>query len=271
LYAAVLVGMAREDTPPNPQGGKMLIVDAQDSRCYPYPSAALTEAGEHDQVYIRPGLYEDKIFVSERPVWLVGSGRDEVQIFSRRSGPLYLQRVPSGRISGITFRYVGSDQHSAMNVFDSSCLITQCRAMEGILSGVLLYGPECRATFTDNEVCRNRESGIFVFAGAQPRVAGNRCLENHHFGIAVRDAHSHPEIVRNSCEANMLSGILLFHHGGGLVLENVCRGNQHWGLVMTPDAHPNPAPPELSAVNQFGENGRGSYVILEEPLADIGR
>jgi hypothetical protein len=209
--------------------------------------------------------------VSERSVRLVGAGRDLVQVFSRRGGPLYLQRVSGGQISGITFRYVGSDQHSAMNVLDSTCLISQCRAMEGILSGVVLYGPECRATFTENEVCRNRESGIFVFAGAQPRVAGNRCIENHHFGIAVRDPGSHPELVRNQCEANMLSGILLFHHGEGLIVDNICRNNQHWGVLVTPDSHPNPSPPELSKVNQLENNPRGAYTISDQPLADIGR
>jgi parallel beta-helix repeat protein len=246
-------------------------VDAQDERCYPCPSAALTDASEHDQVYIRPGVYEDKIFVSDRPVWLVGAGRDVVQVFSRRAGPIYLQRVSTGRISGITFRYVGSDQNSAMNVLDSSCVITQCRAMEGILSGVLLYGPNCRATFADNEVCRNRESGIFVFAGAQPRVAGNRCFENHHFGIAVRDSGSHPELVRNRCDTNMLSGMLLFHHGEALIVDNICRNNQHWGVVISPDSHPNPVPQELSSANQLSENPRGSYAILDQPLAEIGR
>jgi Right handed beta helix region len=263
--------MNEESVPDNPLGGRTLIVDAEDRRCYPLPSAALKDAGEQDQVYIRPGIYEDKVFVSERPVRLVGAGRDLVQIFSRRGGPLYLQRVSAGRISGITFRYVGSDQHSALNVLDSTCVITQCRAMEGILSGVVLYGPECRATFMENEVCRNRESGIFVFAGAQPRVADNRCVENHHFGIAVRDPGSHPEIVRNQCEANMLSGILLFHHGEGLIVDNICRDNQHWGVLITPDSHPNPSPQELPKVNQLEKNARGAYAISAQPLADIGR
>lgn len=263
--------MNEESVPDNPLGGKTLIVDAEDRRCYPLPSEALKEAGEQDQVYIRPGIYEDKVFVSERPVRLVGAGRDLVQIFSRRGGPLYMQRVSAGRISGITFRYVGSDQHSALNILDSTCVITQCRAMEGILSGVVLYGPECRATFTENEVCRNRESGIFVFAGAQPRVANNRCIENHHFGIAVRDPGSHPEIVRNQCEANMLSGILLFHHGEGLIVDNICRDNQHWGVLITPDSHPNPSPQELPKVNQLERNARGAYAISDQPLADIGR
>ncbi len=110
--------------PENPRGGRTLIVDAQDPRCYRIPSEALREADEQDQVYVRPGIYEDKVFVSERPIWLVGAGRDVVQIFSRRGGPLYLQRVSAGRISGITFRYVGSDQHSAINVLDSTCVIT---------------------------------------------------------------------------------------------------------------------------------------------------
>lgn len=263
--------MSEDAIPPNPFGGKTLIVDATDQRSYSLPSEALKDAGDQDQIYIRPGVYEDKLFVSEGPVRLVGAGRDTVQIFSRRSGPLYLQRVSGGHISGITFRYVGSDQHSAINVLDSTCVITQCRAMEGILSGVVLYGPECRATFSDNEVCRNRESGIFVFAGAQPRIARNRCVDNHHFGIAVRDSGSYPEIVRNICEANMLSGMLLFHHGGGMILDNICTDNQHWGVLVTPDSHPNPSPTELPTMNRLEGNPRGAYTITDQPLADIGR
>jgi parallel beta-helix repeat protein len=263
--------MNDECIPPNPYGGRTLIVDANDASCYPLPSTALGEAAEEDQVYIRPGTYEDKIFVSERPVSLIGAGRDQVQIFSRRSGPLYLQRVPRGRITGMTFRYVGSDQHAAVNVLDSACVITHCRATEGILSGVLFYGPECRVAFMENEVCHNRESGIFVFAGAQPRIAENQCRDNHHFGIAVRDSSSHPELVRNQCHGNMLSGILLFHHAEALIVGNVCRDNQQWGLVITPDSRCNPAPTELSAVNDMDDNPRGPYVMSEQPLADIGR
>ncbi|MEQ1656727.1 MAG: right-handed parallel beta-helix repeat-containing protein [Nitrospira sp.] len=260
-----------ESIPSNPSGGRTLVVDGADPHCYSLPSAALREASEQDQVYVRPGIYEDKIFVSDRPVRLIGSGRDQVQIFCRRGGPLYLQRVLGGRISGITFRYVGSDQHSAINVLDSTCMIADCRAMEGVLSGVVLYGPECRATFSGNEVCRNRESGIFVFAGAQPRVADNRCFDNHHFGIAVRDDGTRPDLVRNQCAGNMLSGILLFHHGSALLAGNECRGNQHWGIVVTPDAHPNPDHAELANANDLAGNPRGTYVVTDQPLEDIGR
>jgi hypothetical protein len=259
------------EPPPNPKGGKTLIVDARDPGAYIRPSAALKDAGDDDQVFIRPGVYEDKVFVADKPVLLIGAGRDQVQIYSRRGGPLYLQRVPNGMIAGITFRYVGSDQHSAMNVLDSVCTITQCRAMEGILSGVVIYGPEARPTFLDNEVCSNRESGIFVFAGAQPRVAQNVCYGNHHFGLAVRDPGSHPECVRNVCHSNMLSGMLLFHHAKALLLDNTCRDNQHWGLVMTPDSHPTPSHEQLVAANVFLPNPRGSLLVTEHPLADIGR
>lgn len=257
--------------PENPLGGRTLVVDAQDSRCYALPSLAVMEAGERDQVYIRPGTYEDKLFVTDRPVRVIGAGQDSVIIFNRKGGPLYLQRVSAGHISGITFRYVGSDQHSAMNILDSTCVITGCRAMDGILSGVVLYGPECRTAFIENEVCRNRESGIFVFAGAHPRVADNRCFDNHHFGIAVRDPGSRPELVRNQCESNMLSGILLFHHAESLIVNNVCRQNQGWGVLMTPDSHSNPEPKELAVVNRLEGNPRGTYHVTDQPLAEIGR
>lgn len=261
----------RQDPPPNPLGGKTLIVDWKDPTLYPRPSAALKEAGELDQVFVRPGVYEDKVFLADRPILLTGAGRDAVQIFSRRGGPLYLQRVPSGRISGLTFRYIGSDQHSAMNILDSSCTVTQCRATEGILSGVVMYGPECRAAFLDNEVCDNRESGIFVFAGAQPRIADNVCRGNHHFGIAVRDPGSHPELVRNRCSDNWLSGMLLFHHAEALMVDNICTDNKHWGIVMTPETRLSPDRQELPQANVLQPNPRGAFHVTEAPLSDIGR
>jgi hypothetical protein len=260
-----------QEPPPNPRGGRTLIVDGHDPAAYVTPSAALKDALDNDQVFIRPGIYEDKIFISARPVLMVGAGRDHVTVFCRRGGPLYLQRVPAGLVSGVTFRYVGSDQHSAMNILDSTVTITQCRAVDGLLSGVVIYGPECRPNFHDNEVCGNRESGIFVFAGAQPRVAHNRCAGNHHFGIAVRDPGSHPELVRNLCRDNMLSGMLLFHHAEALLLENDCRENRQWGLVMTPDCKPVPGRDELASSNLLAPNPRGAIQVTEQPLSEIGR
>lgn len=260
-----------DQPPPNPAGGRTLIVDAANPEAFPRPSEALKEASLDDLVFVQPGIYEDKIFIADRPVTLVGAGRDAVQIFNRRGGPLYLQRVPSGRISGITFRYVGSDQHSALNVFDSTCTISHCRAAEGILSGVVLYGPECRVTFIENEVRGNRESGIFVFGGACPRVADNLCVGNHHFGLAVRDPGTHPEFVRNTCQENFLSGMLLFCEAQALLLDNVCRDNHHWGVVMTPECRTTPPRDELTKSNDLLSNPRGALQVTEAPLAEIGR
>jgi hypothetical protein len=69
----------------------------------------------------------------------------------------------------------------------------------------------------------------------------------------------------------MLSGILLFQHAGGLIVDNICRHNQHWGILMTPDSHPNPAPSELPAMNRLEPNLMGTYSISDQPLAQIGR
>ena len=260
-----------EEPPSNPLGGKTLIVDAKDPGAYTCPSAALKDAGARDQIFVRPGVYEDKIFIAERPILLIGAGRDQVQIFSRRGGPLYLQRVSGGRIAGITFRYVGSDQHSAMYIVDSTCTITGCRAREGLLSGALIFGPDCRPSFTDNEVCYNRESGIFVFAGARPYLAQNVCYENHHFGIAARDTQTCPDLARNTCRNNMLSGMLLFHHAEAMLLHNSCHDNQHWGLVMTPECQTSPPRDQLAVANCLEANPRGALLVTDAPLAEIGR
>ena len=260
-----------QDPPPNPLGGDTLIVDPAKPGCFTLPSEALAQANEHDQVFVRPGTYEDLVVITNHAINLLGAGRDQVVIFNRRSGPCYLQGVTGGHISGITFRYVGSDQHSALNILDSVCTISQCRLQEGILSGVVIYGPECRPTLINNEVCRNRESGIFSFAGAQPYLRENQCFENHHFGMAVRDTGTRPDIIHNLCRDNMLSGILLFHQAQALILNNVCKGNAHWGVVLTPDSESTPKPEELSQSNTLEDNPRGAFAMTAEPLGEIGR
>ena len=257
--------------PPNPTGGRTLIVDPADPAAYLRPSAALKDAEPDDLVFVKPGVYEDKIFMHKRPIQLIGAGRDHVQIISRRGGPLYLQDVPSGLVSGITFRYIGSDQHSALNILDSVCSITWCRAREGILSGIVIYGANCRPSLLDNEVCDNRESGIFVFAGARPYLAQNSCYSNHHFGIAARDPGTHPDVIRNTCQANMLSGILMFYHAEALVLNNLCRDNQHWGFVTTPECKTVPERDQLAASNVLEPNPRGALKVTTDPLVEIGR
>jgi hypothetical protein len=262
---------ALDSPPPNPMGGKTLVVDPSNPQFYPRPSAALKEAGPNDQVFVRAGIYEDRIFLADNSIQLIGAGRDHVQIYNRRSGTLYLQQVQSGRIEGITFRYLGSDQHSPVNILDSTCIIKECRAMEGILSGIVIYGSQCRPTLLENEVCRNRESGIFSFAGAQPYLTKNRCFGNYHFGIAVRDEGTRPDIVQNICQKNLLSGMLLFHSAKALLLDNRCQNNSHWGLVTTPECQTSPDHDQLIEANILTPNPRGSMIVTTKPLAEIGR
>ena len=223
------------EIPPNPMGGKTLIVAPNQSDCFSLPSEALSRAEPNDQIFIQPGTYEDRLVITERPIYLIGAGRDQVTIFSRLSGPCYLQKVSGGQISGITFRYVGSDQHSALNILDSTCTIAHCRATEGLLSGVVIYGPDCRPTLQSNEICYNRESGIFAFAGAQPYVRENHCFSNHHFGMAARDQNTRPDFINNVCHENMLSGLLLFSQAQALILdntfENLVRNEQFAGII----------------------------------------
>jgi hypothetical protein len=69
----------------------------------------------------------------------------------------------------------------------------------------------------------------------------------------------------------MLSGILFFSRAEGLVIENICRGNSQWGIVMTPDCRLTPGTEELVKSNALAENPRGAFVVTEQPLADIGR
>ena len=89
--------------------------------------------------------------------------------------------------------------------------------------------------------------------------------------FAVRDPETHPDLIRNICRKNMLSGILLFHHAEALVLDNSCYDNQHWGLVTTPECQTSPQRDQLAASNRLESNPRGALMVTHEPLGEIGR
>jgi hypothetical protein len=69
----------------------------------------------------------------------------------------------------------------------------------------------------------------------------------------------------------MLSGILLFHHAEALLVDNTCNENQHWGMVITPDCHPTPGREALDTSNILAPNPRGTLIVTDQPLGDIGR
>ena len=69
----------------------------------------------------------------------------------------------------------------------------------------------------------------------------------------------------------MMSGILLFHYAEALLLDNDCRDNEHWGIVMTPDCKPVPGRHDLASSNALTRNPRGAVQVTEQPLGEIGR
>ena len=87
----------------------------------------------------------------------------------------------------------------------------------------------------------------------------------------MRDPGSHPELVRNRCTDNWLSGMLLFHHAEALLVDNVCADNRHWGIVMTPETRLSPARETLAQTNVLVPNPRGEVHVTDAPLSEIGR
>ncbi len=75
------------EPPPNPLGGSTLIVDGSNPAHYARPSLALQDAGPEDQVFIQPGVYEDRIFVGDKPIHLFGSRTESGENFLQAKWP----------------------------------------------------------------------------------------------------------------------------------------------------------------------------------------
>jgi len=263
----VYLRMDTLNAPPPTRRRDTLIVDARNPVAFERPSAALKHAKRGPDLHPARRLRgQDRHPGPAHPADRRGTGC--VQISAGGAGRCISQSVPSGRIMGITFRYVGSDQNSAMNILDSTCTISACPQPKASCRGSSCTA-QLRATMNRQRGLLQRESGIFVFAGARPYVAQNRCFANHHFGLAPATPTRARISRATSAPNNMLSGILLFHHAEALDAGQHLLRQQHWGFVTTRSARPRRAGPTGGA-NTLQPNPRGAIMVTHEPLAEIG-
>ena len=140
--------------------------------------AAIDAARAGDTVLVKAGVYHEALKFKEG-IELRGENPDTtiVRFFSPPTGvvgqahydiPLEIRGCTSGTILNIGFEQESSDERTneniwladAIELFDSSIAIENCRAKSDAGAGILIYGTKSAPTLLRNQCRQNKQGGI---------------------------------------------------------------------------------------------------------------
>jgi len=213
--------------------------------------AAIDAANAGDTVLVKAGMYHEALRFKEG-IELRGENRDTtiVRFSSPPTGvvgqdhydiPLEIRGCANGTILNIGFEQERSDERTneniwmadAIELFDSSIAIENCRAQSEAGAGILISGTKSAPTLLRNECRQNKQSGISFEHGARGKAENNVCEENQYAGIIARGAGTSPELVNNQCRGNELTGLLFKQGAQGKAENNVCEQNKQDGILVS--------------------------------------
>jgi parallel beta-helix repeat protein len=212
--------------------------------------AAIDAANVGDTVLVKAGVYQEALRFKEG-IELRGENRDTtiVRFPSSPTGvvgqahyiiPLEIRDCATGTISNIGFVQEKSDERTEQNVwmadaielFDSSITIENCRAQSEAGAGILISGKKSAPTLVRNECRQSKQCGISFEYGARGKAENNVCEANQYAGIMARGLGTSPELLNNQCRDNELTGILVKQGAQGKAEGNVCEQNKQDGIFV---------------------------------------
>ena len=206
--------------------------------------AAIDAAKAGDTILVKAGMYHEALKFKEG-IELRGENRDTtiVRFSSPPTGvvgqahydiPLEIRGCATGTILNIGFEQERSDERTdeniwmadAIELFDSSIAIEDCRAQSAAGAGILISGTKSAPTLSRNQCRQNKQGGITFEHGAQGKAENNVCEENQYAGITARGTGTSPKLLNNQCRGNEGTGILFKQEAQGKAESNVCEQNK---------------------------------------------
>jgi parallel beta-helix repeat protein len=213
--------------------------------------AAIDAAKPGDTVLVKPGVYRETLKFKEG-IELRGENRDTTIVrFSTPPSnvvgqehydiPLEIRACATGTVSNLGFEQEKSDERiednvwmaDAIELFDSSISIENCRAQSAAGAGILVTGTKSAPSLLRNQCGRSKQCGISFEHGAHGKAEDNVCEENQYAGIMARGTGTAPELVNNQCSENEVNGILFKRGARGRATNNVCEQNRQDGILVS--------------------------------------
>jgi parallel beta-helix repeat protein len=203
---------------------------------FPTVSAAIKAADRDDRILVRPGRYEESLFV-DKPLEIIGDGpRYSIEIWGTIDAYVLHFAAVYGRVAGLTLRQPGAGKNHGVGIRLGRLDLEDCDISSDPGSCVYVYhgaDPVLRRNLISN----GKHHGVFVYEGGRGTFEDNEIVGCHYANVQVQEG-STPVFRRNVIRDSVQSGIRVANTGFGLFEENVITGNGHSGVAIEAFGYP---------------------------------
>jgi parallel beta-helix repeat protein len=229
LITLACLGGAATEQAALPTEERGIYMAADGSGVYINLETAIEKVEPGATLELDAGTYQlTKRLVIEKPITLIGSGRDETIITFSTDAVINFKANGLFKLEDITVKYEGTTPGNVVVVDRGKIDFSNCRltgaveSTEGQTAGLFVTGNTTgvvRNCIIDN----NSLAGIFLAGESNLRLEENDC-SNNGVGIGFRE-NAGGQALNNTCNNNQLTGFYLLSDGEITLKDNECSRN----------------------------------------------
>lgn len=182
------------------------VTTPSDQASAPTIQQAIEAAHAGDTIKIMPGTYKEAVSFKKN-LTISGSGADVTHLeYDQERLVVSTSDVKQGTIQGLTIKYTGKGQRSAIWFFRSNILLENCVVSGGFYAGIYITA-NSNVTIRNCQVVKNRRIGINI-ANSTANIVGCAITQNEHYGLKLSKCRN-TIIAKNQISQNRWSGIYI--------------------------------------------------------------
>ena len=182
------------------------VTTTSDQASAPTIQQAIEAAHAGDTIKIMPGTYKEAVSFKKN-LTISGSGADVTHLeYHQERLVVSTSDVKQGTIQGLTIKYTGKGQRSAIWFFRSNILLENCVVSGGFYAGIYITA-NSNVTIRNCQVVKNRRIGINI-ANSTANIVGCAITQNEHYGLKLSKCRN-TIIAKNQISQNRWSGIYI--------------------------------------------------------------
>jgi F-box protein 11 len=237
------------------------VVDPLHRGDYATITEAVKNASPGDRILVRPGLYQEGIYM-DKPLEIIGEGDlDEIVVQARDLNTL-LFSTTMGRVTNLTLRQAGPDIR-CVRIWQGRLELEGCNiSSQGATCVDIRDGADPR--LRRNRIHGSNQDGVIVENSGRGTLEDNDIYGHGWSGVMIRK-EGDPTLRHNHIHENKADGIDIRASGRGTVEDNEISSNGERGIEITGSSHPTLARNRIHDNQEHGvkvsHDGRG---ILED-------
>jgi serine/threonine-protein kinase len=242
------------------RSAKNWVVGLQTDSDFKTIDAAMRQAVPGDEILVRAGTYHETIMLREG-VTLVGEDPLKTRILGE-TGDILITAMgcDSGTIKNIGL--YGRDKADGIVVIESKVTIEGCNIQSMRNFGIKVEGEDSFPTIQNNVIKDNDDVGIVFALNALGKIVDNEISKNKRTGIEMQ-LRANPYVSGNSISGN-LEGIFCRMGATGRIENNDIFQNIYHGIkIVEPETRPR------ISNNQIRENSKAGILITDGASAVV--